>query len=86
MKRTKYLTEKEYVNLTRAGRALADYWIEFLPKMTKKLHEEGKLLERLQAEGDRLLDLQIDLMQDGYPEDGAWEVVKEEIYSLPPET
>ena len=81
----KFLTEDEYWNLTHPGRVLADYWTEYLPKMCAQLKKEGRLYQTIDQMGEELSDLQVELMQDGYPEDGAWEVVKEQIYSLPPE-
>ena len=81
----KYLTEAEYWSLTHPGRVMADYWTDWLPKTCKKMHAEGTLYRHLKAEGERLLELQVDLMHSGLAEDGAWEVVKEEIFSLTPE-
>ena len=81
----KYLTEEQYWSLTYPGRVMADYWTEWLPKTSKKMHAEETLYPHLKAEGEKLLDLQVDLMRSGMAEDGAWEVVKEEIFSLPTE-
>lgn len=81
----KYLTEDEYWSLPATGRTLADYWTEFLPKMCDRMKSDGTLIPTLESEGYRLADLQVDLMQDGYPEDAAWEVVKQDLYALPPE-
>ena len=84
-RRAKYMTEEQYWSLTYAGRVLAGYWTDWLPKTCKKMHEAGTLLTYFQEMGDQLADLQFDLMQNGMSEDGAWEVVKEQIYALPPE-
>ena len=89
----KFLTKEQYygspkepgVGLTYPGRVLADYWTKYLPKMCQKMKDEGTLFQTLDEEGIRLSDLQCDLMQQGMSEDMAWEVVKEQIYSLPPE-
>ena len=82
----KYLTENEYSSLTYPGKVLAEYWAEFLPKMTAELKASGDLFRILDAEGDRLADLEMDLIREsGLEENQAWEVVMEQIYSLPPE-
>lgn len=83
--RARFLTEDEYWSLPATGRTLADYWTEWLPKMCSRMKAEGTLVQTLEDEGYRLADLQVDLMQDGYPEDAAWEVVKQDLYALPPE-
>ena len=84
-RRAKYITEEQYWNLSYAGRALADYWTDWLPKSCERLQKQGILLTYFQEMGDMLADLQFDLMQNGMSEDGAWEVVKEHIYAFPPE-
>ena len=81
----KYLTKEQYWSLTYPGRVMADYWTEWLPKTCKKMHEEGTLYRHLKAEGENLLEWQVDMMHQGMAEDGAWEVIKEQIFSLPPE-
>ena len=81
----KYLTKDEYWSLTYPGRVMADYWTDWLPKTCKKMHAEGTLYPYLKEMGESLLEMQVDLMHSGMAEDGAWEVVKEQIYSLPPE-
>ena len=53
--------------------------------MCQEMKDNGTLFQTLDEEGIRLSDLQCDLMQQGMSEDMAWEVVKEQIYSLPPE-
>lgn len=82
----KYLSEKQFSSLPYPGKVLAEYWTEFLPKMSAQLAAEQKLLPYLQAEGDRLAEMEMDLIEEsGLSIDQAWEVVKEQIYSLPPE-
>lgn len=81
----KYLTQDEYWSLTYPGRVMADYWTDWLPKTCKKMKAEGTLYPHLKSEGERLADEQVDLIHAGLAEDGAWEVVKEQIFSLPPE-
>ena len=61
------------------------YWRDFLPKMYKKMAEEGRLYPTLDRMGTEWSDRVDQMIQDGLAEDGALEVVKEEIYSLPPE-
>ena len=81
----KYLTEQEYKNLPYVGRVMADYWAEWLPKTCQRLLKEGEnLAAYFDRKGNEFADMQIDLMRQGMSEDGAWEVVKEEIF-LPPE-
>ena len=80
-----FLTEDEYWSLPATGRTLADYWTQWRPKMCREMKAAGTLVQTLENEGYRLADLQVDLMQQGYPEDAAWEVVKQDLYALPPE-
>ena len=81
----KYLTEQEYAKLPYVGRVMADYWTEWLPKTCQHLLKEGEnLAEFFDRKGNEDADLQMDLMRQGMSEDGAWEIVKEEIF-LPPE-
>ena len=82
----KFLTKDEYWSLTREGRMQADYWTEWLPKMCKRMQKAGTLYPTLKEEGERLSELLWELMQvHKYPEDGAMEFIKEEVYALPPE-
>ena len=85
MKYRSFLTDREYQSLPYPGQVTADYWAEFLPKMCKSLKEEGELLPLLQQKGERLAEMQEDLMKQGLAQDQAWEFVKEDIYSLQPE-
>ena len=85
MKYRAFLTDREYQSLPYPGQVTADYWAEFLPKMCKSLKEEGELLPLLQQKGERLAEMQEDLMKHGMAQDQAWEFVKEDIYSLQPE-
>ena len=85
MKYRAFLTDREYQSLPYPGQVTADYWAEFLPKMCKILKEEGELLPLLQQKGERLAEMQEDLMKQGLAQDQAWEFVKEDIYSLQPE-
>lgn len=81
----KYFTKKQYWQLPHPGRVMADYWTQWLPDTCKRMYAEGTLYSHLFEEGERLIDLQVDLIRNGMAEDGAWEVAKEEIFSLPPE-
>lgn len=81
----KYLTAEQYGDIGSIGRMMADYWIEFLPKMSERLHREGKLYPTLLEAGERLSNEMVEMMQQGVPEDAALEIVKEEVYQLPPE-
>lgn len=82
----KFLTTEEYLNLPYPGKVLADYWAEFLPKMTAEMKADGTLLPTLQKRGTELFDMEMELIEEQkIPVDAAWEFVKEEIYSLKPE-
>jgi hypothetical protein len=82
----KYLTPEEHASLTPQGIMMADYWTEWLPKMCKKMKRAGTLYPTLKSEGERLAELMTELMQvHKYPMDGALEIIKEEVYALPPE-
>lgn len=81
----KFLTKDEYWSLTHPGRVTADYWTQWLPKMCKQMKTKGTLYPTLKAEGESLLEQQVELMQAGLAEDGAWEVIRAQIYSLKPE-
>ena len=82
----KFLTKEEFWSLTREGRMQANYWTEWLPKMCRRMKQAGTLYPTLKAEGERLSDLLLTLMEEhGYPEDGAMEFIKEEVYALQPE-
>ena len=80
-----FLTKDEYWSLTYPGRVTADYWTEHLPKMCRQMKTQGTLYQTLKEKGESLSEWQVEMMQDGLAEDGAWEVIKEQIYSLPPE-
>ena len=81
----KYLTEQEYKALPYVGQVMADYWTEWLPKTCRRLQSEGEnLAEFFDRKGNEFSDMQLELMRQGVSEDGAWEIVKEEIF-LPPE-
>ena len=81
----KYLTPQEYASLPHVGQVMADYWTDWLPKTCERMKAEGQNLAAFFREkGYEYADLQTDLMQQGMSEDGAWEIVKEEIF-LPPE-
>lgn len=82
---TKFLTKDEYWSLTHPGRVMADYWTQWLPKMCRQMKTKGTLYPTLKEKGESLLEQQVELMQAGLAEDGAWEVIKEQIYSLKPE-
>lgn len=81
----KYMSKEEFLRLPHVGRVMAEYWSKWLPKTCKRLQQQGKnLREYFETEGYRIADRQLDLMQEGMSEDGAWEIVREEIF-LPPE-
>ena len=81
-----FLTPQEYSSLTPQGAMLARYWTQWLPKMCREMKDNGTLYQTLKEEGNRLADLMQDLIQkNNYPEDGALEIIKEQIYSMPPE-
>ena len=81
----KYMTEEEYRSLSYLGRVMADYWTDWLPKTCKSKMQEGEnLAEFFQKKAEELSDEQYELMRGGMSEDGAWEIIKEEIF-LPPE-
>ena len=82
----KFLTDKEYCQLPYPGQVLADYWAEFLPKMTAEMKADGTLLPTLQKRGTELAEWNLQMIEEQkMPVDAAWEFVKEEIYSLKPE-
>ena len=82
----KFLTDAEYCQIPYPGQVLADYWAEFLPKMTAEMKADGTLLPTLQKRGAELFDMEMELIEEQkMPVDAAWEFVKEEIYSNPPE-
>ena len=82
----KFLTTEEYLNLPYPGKGLADYWAEFLPKMTTEMKADGTLLPNLQIRGTELAEWNLQMIEEQkMPVDAAWEFVKEEIYSMPPE-
>ena len=81
----KYLTSQEYGELGPDGRMLADYWIEFRPKMCAEMHRKGTLVPTIQDYAERLCDWHTDMLRAGMMEYEAIEFIKEEVYSLPPE-
>ena len=82
----KFLTDAEYCQLPYPGQVLADYWAEFLPKMTAEMKADGTLLPTLQKRGAELAEWNLQMIEEQkMPVDAAWEFVKEEIYSLKPE-
>ena len=81
----KYLTQQEFSSLPHVGQVMATYWTDWLPKTCKRLLAEGtNLAEFFDRKGNEFADMQLDLMEQGMAEDGAWEIVKQEIF-LPPE-
>jgi hypothetical protein len=53
--------------------------------MYREMAQKGTLYPTLDRMGTEWSDRVDQMIQDGLAEDGALEVVKEEIYSLPPE-
>ena len=81
----KYLTKEQYEKLGPDGRMLADYWTEFLPKMSNRMHAAGTLVPTLQQKAVELEDYHVELLQSGLREYEALEFIKEQVYSLPME-
>lgn len=81
----KYLTKEQYEKLGPDGRMLADYWTEFLPKMSKRMHAAGTLVPTLQQKAVELEDYHVELLQSGLREYEALEFIKEQVYNLPME-
>ncbi len=79
----KYMTEKEFGHLNYMGRRIAEYWTDWLPKTCDRLQKEGRLLQKFEQMGDEYAEMLEDLMQQGMSEDGAWEIVKEEVFLSP---
>ena len=85
MPKKSLLTATQLGNLTEEGRMAEAYWRDFLPKMYREMAQKGTLYPTLDRKGTEWSDRVDQMIQDGLAEDGALEVVKEEIYSLPPE-
>ena len=77
------LTEEERLDLPYYGRLADDYWREWLPITYQRLADEGTLYRTMYDLGMRVLDEQQDLMRQGYSEDMAWELVKDQIFRNP---
>ena len=58
---------------------MEDYMEEMKPQMYQELNEKGKLMKFLIPKSERAMDMLNGLMEAGYQENEAWEVVSKEI-------
>lgn len=79
------LTREQQMNLTVSGTEAEEYWRNSLPKMYQKLAADGTLYPMLKRMGESWDQRIVDMMHQGMSEDGAKEIVREEMHSLPPE-
>lgn len=71
---------------TQKWRMLAErHWQEFLPKMYRQYKKEGILEEKLDEAIEHTLRHYQNLVQFGYRQQEAWEMVREFALILPPE-
>ncbi len=62
-----------------------DHWKEHRPKMYQALKKSHELIPALKAAQKRTSDEMCDLIQKGFQEHEAWEIVKENYVLLPSE-
>ena len=79
------LTKEQRNQLGILGIEQDDYWREYLPKMYKRMAENGTLFDRLKSRNDRMQEMMEDLMNQGLQEFEATEFVNEVMYDLEPE-
>ena len=61
------------------------HWKEHLPNKYQKLKAAGRLEAEATRAADRTLDEQASLMEQGYPPEEAWAVVREQYLFQPEE-
>ena len=62
-----------------------DYWQKYLPKMYKRMAENGTLFQSLLYRNNEMEEMMQDLMGQGLYENEAREYVNEIMYDLKPE-
>jgi len=65
-----------------AGEAVS-HWKRFRPKLYRELKASGKLQEAAERAAEQTAEDLALLISQGYPEDGAWEIVRERYVFLP---
>lgn len=76
---------KVLTKLTLPAARQEEYWRTYCPKMYKAMAESGTLVPTLQEKSDRMHEEMLSMMHSGMYEPEAWEVLNQEIFSIPPE-
>ena len=72
-------------NLSGYALLANDHWKEHRPKMYRALKKSGKLISALKEAQKRTSDEMCDLIQKGFQEHEAWEIVGQNYVLLPSE-
>ena len=78
----KYVTKEQYDSLSRFGKEILEDLIRYAPKKLQMMQQDGSLYPTLKKSGDQMLDQYLDLLDAGYQDNEALEVVREIKYQI----
>ena len=77
-----HVTKEQYETLSRFGKEILEDLIRYAPNNLKRMEQDGSLYPTLKKSGDQMLDRYLDLLDAGYQDNEALEVVREIKYQI----